>query len=105
VPAGTVTLVVPPGFTCDAAVIIEGVGACSIPKFTLAIFAVVTVKVLVMPLTVPSPAAAVPSPVFTQPEGSVTAGAAAPTVPAFVEIRTVKVPPFTEGKFHRQPLQ
>ena len=34
VAAGIVTLVVLPGLTCEAALNVEGVGVCSIPKFT-----------------------------------------------------------------------
>ena len=89
VAAGTGTLVVPPGLVWLAADNVEGVAVCSIPKFTLLMLALVTLNVLVMLLGVPSPAAAVPSPVVTQPAGSKTAGGAAPTVPAVVLSLTV----------------
>jgi hypothetical protein len=88
VAAGTVTLVVPPGFVWLAALNVLGVAVCSIPKLTPVIFTVATL-IAVTPFTVPSPAAAVPSPVFTHPEGREVAGAGKPIVPAVVLNNTV----------------
>ena len=89
VAAGTVTLVVPPGLTCDAAVSTDGTGGCSIPKFTPVKVPPLKTNVLVIPFTVPSPAVVVPSPVLTHPAGKATAGAGEPIVPVVVLILTL----------------
>ncbi len=88
---GTVTVLEPPGLGCEEAVIGPfAVGGCSMPKFALPTLVVTTVTAR-MPLGVPSSPTPAPrfSPVWTQPDGSAAAGAAAPTVPCVVESTTV----------------
>jgi hypothetical protein len=84
--AGMITPALPPGLSCVAALVILAVGGFSIPKFIFTILVLLTVKVALVLLILPSDPEPVPfnSAVLTQPVGSRLEGEALPIIAGVV---------------------